>query len=232
MTLQEIDWQKAVRRGIYTVPEAARLVGTAPPKLQSWIEGNRGASAAPIIQRQLPRVGGRAVLGFLDLIEAKFIRHFTQWFSPQTIRKVSVKLRDLHDVDHPFAMDKRFRTDGRTIFMEFAETEEERRILNLMNDNFEMEQVIDQSLFDGIFYIRDIARHWFPDAGTGRVVIDPTICFGHPIIKDHRVPTRQLFEAYLAEGGIQQAAEEFEVDCDAVVQAVRFEQKLDLRALH
>ena len=65
MNLQAIDWQSAVRIGIYTVPEAARLVCTTPTKLRSWIEGNPRARAAPIIQRQLPRVGGHAVLGFL-----------------------------------------------------------------------------------------------------------------------------------------------------------------------
>ena len=232
MSLQEVDWQRAVRRGIYTVPEAARLVGATQPKLRSWIEGNRGARAAPIIQRQLPRVGGHVVLGFLDLIEAKFIRHFNTWFSPQTIRKVSVKLRERHDVDHPFAMDKRFRTDGKTIFMESAESDEELRILNLMNDNFEMEPIIRQSLFESIFYVEDIARHWIPDPDTDRVLVDPTICFGHPVIKEVRVPTRRLYDAYLVEGGIAQAAEEFNVDSDAVEQAVRFERTLDGHSVH
>ena len=226
MNLQEIDWQSAVRIGIYTVPEAARLVSTTPTTLRSWIEGNPRARAAPIIQRQLPRVGGHAVLGFLDLIEAKFIRHFTEWFSPQTIRKVSVRLRERHDVDHPFAMDSRFRTDGKTIFMESAESDNERRVLNLMNDNFEMEPIIGQSLFDSIFYVDDIARHWMPDTDTDRVLVNPAICFGHPAIKDIRVPTQRLYDAFLVEGGIAPAAEEFDVDCDAVKQAVRFEQKL------
>ena len=184
MNSQQINWQSAIRRGIYTIPEAARLVGTTQPKLRSWLEGNRGAHAAPIIQRQLPRVGGLAVLGFLDLIEAKFIRHFTTWFSPQTIRKVSLKLRERHDVDHPFAMDNRFRTDGKTIFVESTESDEERRVLNLMNDNFEMVPVIGQSLFDSIFYVRDVAQHWIPNPNTDRVRVNPTICFGHPVIWD------------------------------------------------
>ena len=232
MILQEINWQSAIRRGIYTVPEAARLVGTTQPKLRSWIEGNRGARAVPIIQRQLPRVGGSAVLGFLDLVEAKFIRHFTKWFSPQTIRKVSLKLRERHDVDHPFAMDNRFRTDGKTMFMESAESDEERRVLNLMNDNFEMEPVIGQSLFDSIFYVSDIAQHWTPNPDTDRVRVDPTICFGHPVIWDVRVPTRRLYDTFLVEGGVVQTAEEFEVDCDAVEQAVRFELSLGDTSIH
>ena len=58
-----------------------------------------------------------------------------------------MRLRERHDVDHPFAMNNRFRTDGKTIFMESAESDNERRVLNLMNDNFEMEPIIGQSLF-------------------------------------------------------------------------------------
>lgn len=171
-------------------------------------------------------------MGFLDLVEAKFVRHFTTWFSPQTIRKVSVKLRMRHDVDHPFAMDKRFRTDGRAIFMESAETDEELRVLNLMNDNFEMEPIIVQSLFDSIFYVDDIARRWTPDPDTERVIIDPTVSFGHPVIRDAWVPTRKLYDAFLVEEGIDEAAEEFGVDRDAVIQAVRFEQRLDGQTRH
>lgn len=229
---RELDWRIAVRNGIYTIPEAARLIGTTNPKLQSWIEGNPHAHAAPIIHRQIPRVGGRAVLGFLDLVEARFIRHFTTWFSPQTIRKVSVKLRERHDIDHPFAMDNRFRTDGKAIFIESAETDDERRVLNLMNDNFEMEPVIEQSLFDSIFYVDDLARRWSPDPEAGRVVVDPMICFGHPVIDEVWIPTRKLFDAFLVEGGVDEAAEEFGVDCDVVTQAVRFEQRLDGQTRH
>ena len=56
--------------------------------------------------------------------------------------------------------------------------------------------------------------------------MNPAICLGHPAIKDIRVPTQRLYDAFLVEGGIAPAAEEFDVDCDAVKQAVRFEQKL------
>ena len=101
------------------------------------------------------------MLGFLDLIESAFIRHFTAiGYSPQTIRKVARKLRDRHGVDHPFAMDKRFRADGRAIFEEVVADEGERRLVNLMNDNFEIVPVIEPTLFDQVFYVDDVAGEW------------------------------------------------------------------------
>lgn len=171
-------------------------------------------------------------MGFLDLVEARFVRHFTTWFSPQTIRQVALKLRDRHRVDHPFAMNKRFRTDGKAIFMESAETDDELHVLNLMNDNFEMKPVIHQSLFDSIFYVDDLARNWTPNPLTKRVIIDPVACFGHPAIKDFWIPTRKLYDAYLVEGSIGAVAEEYAIDESAVVQAVNFEQGLDGQPLH
>jgi hypothetical protein len=124
-----IDWDKVGRIGLYTVPMAAKLLGASGIKIRSWIDGYSNSDATPIIRRQLPPINGRTVLGFLDLIEARFVRHFDRLgLSPQSIRKVADKLRERHHTDHPFATNKRFRTDGKEIFMEIVETDEERKI--------------------------------------------------------------------------------------------------------
>ncbi len=228
MQANQFDWSSASEMGLYTIPMASRLIGVEPNKLRSWIDGYSQSDAQPIIHRQIPRVGGKTVLGFLDLMESRFIRHFqAHGFSPQTIRKVSGKLRARHDVDHPFAMDKRFRTDGRAIFMESVESDDERRVLNLMNDNFEMPEIIDRSLFDTVFYVDDLASYWHPlKEVTPLVVVHPKFSFGRPVIKDVWIPTAILHKAYIAEGSICATAEDFEVDGEAVRQAVQFEQEL------
>src|SRR5947199_2476764 len=144
-----IDWDKFGQVGLYTVSMAAKLLGESNTKVRSWIDGYANSGAQPIIRRQLPPINGKTVLGFLDLIEGRFVAHFDRLgLSPQSIRKVAEKLRHRHRTDHPFATNKRFSTDGKRIFMEIAETESERKILNLMNDNFEMGAVIEASLFD------------------------------------------------------------------------------------
>lgn len=211
--------------GLYTVSMASRLIGATPQLLHSWIDGYSQSEALPIIQRQLPRIGGKTVLGFLDLIEAKFVHHFrTLGLSPQTIRKVATKLSARHDIDHPFAMDHRFRTDGRAIFMETAESDEERKILNLMNDNFEIGDVIDRSLFKRILYASDLASRWHPNEITPDVIVDPKYAFGHPVVEGFYVPTKTLYDAFRIEGSAKNAAEEYDVSEDAVMQSVKFEQ--------
>jgi hypothetical protein len=120
----DIDWQEFSEGGLYTLSMAARLLAAKQEKVKSWVEGYGQSGAGPILIRQVPRIGGHTVLGFLDLIESAFIRHFMSiGYSPQTIRKVAIKLRDRHGVDHPFAMEKRFKADAKAIFEEVVTDE-------------------------------------------------------------------------------------------------------------
>lgn len=227
----KLNMDMILKTGGYPIPVAARLVDAKPAKLRSWIDGYGNSDAVPIIRRQLPPIGGRPVLGFLDLIEAMFIRHFNTWFSPQTIRRVAEKLRDKHDVQHPFAMDVRFRTDGKAIFLEEAQ-EDEIKVVNLMNDNFEMGEIIERSLFEDIFYVDDIARSWRPFKATPLVIVSPDVSLGKPVIEGAWVPTRTIFDAYFAEGSVREVAYEYGIAEDAVRQAVQFETELEGRVIH
>jgi uncharacterized protein (DUF433 family) len=219
--------------GLYTLPAAARLIAAEKRHLRSWVVGNSNSDAAPIIMRQLPDIGGNPVLGFLDLIETAFVRHFrVLGYSPQTIRKVAQKLRKRHDVEHPFAMDKRFRADGKAIFEESVADDGERKILNLMNDNFEISSVIEKSLFSQMLYAHDIAQQWHPSSTYKKVVLNPRIAFGEPVIEGAWIPTRTLYEAVHADGSIEEAADDFGVSADDVRQAFGWEKELDLRTLH
>lgn len=222
-----MDWDRIGQVGLYTVPMASKILGESGIKIRSWIDGYANSDAKPIIVRQLPPINGRTVLGFLDLIEARFVKHFDRLgLSPQSIRKVAEKLRARHHVDHPFATNKRFRTDGKSIMMETVETEEEKRILNLMNDNFEMGPVIEASLFDSILYADDLAYRWHPIRDLPRIVLDPKYAFGRPVVEHVWVPTDTLFGAFEAEKNAKNVAEDFEVDEEAVSQAIAFEKRL------
>jgi uncharacterized protein (DUF433 family) len=233
MTTEAVNWAEVADAGLYTVPMAARLLAATPTKVRSWVEGYGHSNAGPILIRQLPRAGGKTVLGFLDLIESAFIRHFREMgYSPQTIRKVALKLRDRHSIDHPFAMDKRFRADGKSIFEEVVSDEGERRLVNLMNDNFEILPAIEPSLFHQVFYVEDIARAWTPIAHHSRIVVNPKIAFGRPVVTDIWIPTEALFASYQVEGGVAGAAVEFGVSESDVLAAVNFEQELRTRTLH
>jgi uncharacterized protein (DUF433 family) len=232
-TAAPVEKHELTSVGLYTVSMAATLLHERSSRVRAWVEGQPNSEAEPIIHAQLPRIGPSTVLSFLDLIEARFVKHFCDLgLSPQSIRKVANKLRERHKTDHPFATNRRFRTDGKMVFMEVAETESEHRILNLMNDNFEMGEVIEKSLFEMILYADDLAYRWHPMRETPKVIIDPKFAFGRPVIEVVGVPTDVLYDAFMTGGGYEDAAEEFEVSEDDVRQAVQFERALVERVFH
>jgi|GEM_PF-1802490 len=231
--MHHYDWAKLAETGIYTIPFAARLLSAKPEKVRSWVEGYGRGNVAPILMRDGPRVGDKTVLSFLDLVESAWVRHFRgMGYSAQTIRKVAIRLRDRHKTDHPFAWDKRFRGDGKTIFEEEVTDEGEKRLLNLMNDNFELADVVEPSLFEQIFYVNDLASEFTPLREHQRIICNPKIAFGRPIVRDTWVPTAKLYKSYLIEGGAAEVADEFNLPLTDVKAAVRFEKDLNGRTLH
>ncbi|MBV9235778.1 MAG: DUF433 domain-containing protein [Xanthobacteraceae bacterium] len=110
--------------------------------------------------------------------------------------------------------------------METVETEQEKRILNLMNDNFEMGPIIEPSLFSSILYADDLAYRWHPIPDLFRVVLDPMYSFGRPVIEHAWVPTDTLSTAFDADHSATSIADDFNIDQEAVEQAVAFEEIL------
>lgn len=227
------DWDRFLDAGLYTVPMAARLIAAQQNKVRSWIESYPSSKAPPIIRRELPQVGGKTVLGFLDLIETAFIRHFSSLgYSPQTIRRVAEKLRERHKIEHPFAMGKRFRADGKSIFEEVVDDAGEQKLLNLMNDNFVIGPVVEQSLFNQILYVDDLARRWAPMQQFPQIVVDPKVAFGKPIVESKGVPSALIYSDYLNFQDAAEVAEEYGLSEADTLAAIGFELELNRRALN
>lgn len=214
--------EAALDGGLYTVPQAARILGTSHGKVRSWLEGYSNSEATPIIRSKIERPDKGLVLSFLDLVEGAWVQHFLDLgYSPQTIRKVAEKLRARTDFAHPFASKRRFLADGKSIFEESIGEEGEARILNLMNDNFTMGPIIQQSLFDRIFYVRDVATQFQPLSATPDVILYPKVANGRPVLRDVWVPTEALYSAYLAEDGdVEAVADDFRVSPVQVNEAI------------
>ena len=163
---------------------------------------------------------------FLALVEARFVARFRKHgLSLQTVRKVARKLRDAYELEHPFA-ERRFRTDGRKVMMEEAADDGERRLIDIMTDEFGFPSVIEPSLFDTVVYIDDIAASLRPFDEFPNVIIDPRFALGRPVVAPGHIPTETLAAAFLAEGEIDAVAEWYGTNRDSVTQAVAFEQRL------
>src|SRR6266581_9352815 len=110
--------------GICTVRDAARLTDVSTGRIRRWLRGYRyrsrkkAYSSPPLWQGQWQPIDHNLALGFLDLIEVRFVDAFLKaGISWTTLRQARERAEELFKVSHPFCTN-RFVTDGREIFVE------------------------------------------------------------------------------------------------------------------
>jgi uncharacterized protein (DUF433 family) len=217
--------------GAYTVPEAARLLKIPSVNIRRWIGGynfqhhDGTRRMPPLWKSQLPIIGEHLELGFRDLIELMFVGEFLKaGLTIQVIRHCLEEAKKVISDHHPFST-RRFKTDGRTIFVEGIRESGEIQLLDLKKRQYTFKDVIEQSFKD--LDIEDNAvTSWRPFRGRKSIVIDPQRSFGQPIAADFGVPTAVLAQAVLSEGSIGSVARLYEVPTRVVKDAVAFEHAL------
>lgn len=216
--------------GIYSIPQAAALLGIHPARLRVWVRGSAGALGRPLIRSELPRVQGRVALSFVNLIEAKFIELFaSKGVSVRSMRYMAKEAERFLQHPHPFATDWIFKTDGKKIFVEAAERAGDPCLYDLKGHNFAMHGILAKEFMDDVqFSAAGIADAWFPRIDIApHVRVSPKVAFGSPALEGSGVPTEALHAALKAEGGdVATVAAWFDVSESDVIEAARFEDAL------
>jgi uncharacterized protein (DUF433 family) len=194
--------------GIYTVPEAARIARVRPARIRRWLKGHD-------------------YLDFRDLIEVRFVDAFrSHGVSWKTLRLAAERASEILQDPHPFST-RRFKTDGRKIFAELVSETGEELLLDLVKSQYGFRQIIGPYLYEGLeFDDSKGAVRWYPLPGSRRVVIDPAVSFGQPIVHPEAVPTAILAKATRVEQSVDRVARWYEVDPQAVQDAVEYEELL------
>jgi len=223
--------------GLYTLTDAARLLRVRPSTLRNWVNGytyrteERTVHQRPVVFRRFDE----PLLTFHEFVELLFVKLFREeGVSMQAIRKAAAAASHLFDTPYPLAV-KRFDTDGKLLFATLEEeakgdSKSERIVHELGKGQVMFDSVI-RPFFRHLDYrgVAEAIRYW-PAEGQRWIVLDPERAFGQPIDAETGVPTRVLYEAYLAtQEDATKAARSFEVPLGAVEHSVRFECEL-LRA--
>ena len=220
----------ATAGGFYTVKEAARLLNISQPsRVTAWLQGRVKTSTGPVIERQYLPIEAVQELGFLDLLEVRFIDYFrNQGVSLQSLRKAAQTARREWKLSHPFATSKaKFLTDRKSIFQATANETHDPVLLNLVSRQFAMYVVLEDLLDRGLTFdlTTGLAQEWhpkpldFPD-----IAVNPFVAFGQPTVKPAGVPTSAILKIWQAENGNYSAvADWFEIDVDQTKQAIEFE---------
>jgi hypothetical protein len=185
--------------GFYTAAEAARLVGTPPRNIRRWLTGYsyQGRHMPPLWEPQLPQFEEGLEIGFRDLIELRFVDAFVKaGVGLKAIRNCLSYVRECVRDDRPFST-RRFRTDGRTIFLEGLKQSGESELFDLKRRQFVLPNVIERT-FKDLDLEDDAVVRWRPFRGKRSIVIDPERAFGQPIAERYGVPTAVLADAVAA----------------------------------
>src|SRR5207247_5317339 len=131
------------------VPEAARLTRVSTGRIRRWLRGYRYISrkkayvSPPLWHGQLKPIKSALALGFLDLIEVKFVDAFVQaGVSWDMIHKARDKAADsFRGESHPFCT-RKFATNGRKIFVELHEEHGEPSLIEVERSQTRFEDIL------------------------------------------------------------------------------------------
>lgn len=218
--------------GLYTVAEASTLLQEAPRNIRRWLGGytykRRGEehSMPPLWTSDIGKVDDSLELSFRDLIELRFVKAFLDaGIGLLAVRNCLAYARECVESDRPFSSG-RFRTDGRTIFLESLAGSDDPKLIDLKSRQYVLKQIIERS-FKDLDIEDDAVARWRPYKGRASIIIDPTRSFGQPIASRSGVPTVVLADAVEAEGSVVRVSRLFDVAEAVVRDAVRFQAHLE-----
>lgn len=218
--------------GLYSVADAARIIGVTPSTLRSWLASHANAVQMEANARQ-PASARRhdedLALTFVELVEFLFVARFRQvGVKLSVIREAAERAAADFGTPYPFASE-RFATDGAALFAALADcTDKAAGRDDTLHGQRAFEQTV-RPFFAQFDYGEDqfAARFW-PRQRDGRVVLDPRRAFGQPIDAETGVPTAVLYDAVVAnpEDDVATIARWFAVPVAAVDAAVTYERSL------
>jgi uncharacterized protein (DUF433 family)/DNA-binding transcriptional MerR regulator len=217
---------KLLGQGIYSIPEAAHIVGLQANRVRRWVKGyqsSEGYLHQPVVPPELPEIEDKVALSFHDLLELHFIKAFiSEGVKLPAIRKAAKLAAEILGVEkHPFVR-LEFKTDRKDIMQAI-----DQQMLNLNKSQYEFEGIITQSLFKGFVYSNKLARAWHPSTSESSVILNPEIALGKPTIENTSIRTRAIFHTWQAEGrNVKLVAGMFSLRPKQVREAVSFEQRM------
>jgi len=218
-----------VNLGVYTIPEAARFTRVSRFRIRRWLRGyrvsKRNKNYRPLWHGQFPPLDGKLALGFLDLVEIKFVDCFLQqgvtW---DMIHKARDKAAQLFPGEtHPFCT-RRFMTNGQQIFVQLHDETGAQSLLDLATSQQLFSGIVAPLLTELEFGDGDILERWWPCGRKCGVALDPRRSFGQPMLFKEGIPTRVLARSAGA-NTIEEVARWYEIDVQSVRDALQFEEQ-------
>ncbi len=209
-------------RAIFTLRETAGYLDVPRSNIQRWARPSEAKH--PLITCFPPR-GREATVPFIGFAEAFVLSSFRRAGVPlQRIRPAVEVLEKEIGVDHALAS-KRLYTDGAEVLFDYANKRGEREVMDLVVVRTQQRQ------FSGVVkdYLKRIhygGDGWadsvrLPTYGNARVIVDPKVAFGLPIVSHGGARVEDLVDRFQAGDSVAEIATDFSVPPDEVEDVIR-----------
>lgn len=218
--------QAVLGLGAYSFAEAAKLIGLRQGRVREWFRGRPTSfKRTPVFQGDFEPVDGDYALSFLDLVDVYVAGQLREHgVSLQTLRRVYSRLQKDLDTAHPFCR-KELLSDGRVVFTRGLDTAGQEELMEVLTRQKVFPKIILPFLkridYDAATIL---AKRWHI---ADRIVVDPAICFGKPVVEAVGIPTAILAAAYHAnDDDAELVGEWYNVHPDHVLAAAAFEDHM------
>ena len=178
--------------------------------------------------RHYPAENTGSGISYLELIEIAVVATFRALnVPPGNIAKTRSYMAQTFNAEFPFA-EYRFKTDGCHLLMKLADVEP---ILPATTDDLIVADAGGQLGWNAMMVDRllefdydleyELALQWFAAGRESRVVIDPRVSYGAPVVKG--IPTWALKGRWKAGESISDIQEDFNLELHEVVDGLKFE---------
>ena len=206
----------------YRVGDAARYARTAAQSVTYWHYGGGGLGATLPGSHQR-----RRPLSYMELVEVAFVAFFRSiGVSLQRIRNARIYAAQNLNAEYPF-IEYRWQSEGFHLLMDFAQFKDTDDFKVIIADRGGQLGWKDMMLEKFAEFDYDSigddhwALRWHPAGRQSKVLIDPRISFGAPIVEG--LPTWVLKGRWNAKEDVDEMTEEFGISREAVVQGLQFE---------
>lgn len=212
-------------KGVYGFTEASRLAGVDSVNTRRWFLGRADTDSEPVLRSDIPSVGNRHAVSFLDLVDLRVVGQFRRFgITMPTIRRVYGRLAEQVGTRHAFA-----HTDlcvcGKTVLQRMVDEDGVEELREVLTGQKAMPKILEKFLRDIEYGEADgLAARWHIASG---VMIDPQRNFGKPISVRTGAGTSVLALAYRAnDRDAELVASLFDTSPQAVLEAAEFEESI------
>ena len=207
---------------LYTIPEAARLLGVPTSTFDMWTR--RGPGTGPRGLVTTVRGSGRGpAVPFVGLVEGMVAAAFRRaGVSMQHIRKSLTAIESTIGLEHALASRKLY-TDGAAIVYNYAQREDDEELLAVVVSGQRVFSPIVSDYLKRITYADDqfAMRLVLPITKEQLIVADPRRAHGRPLFLRGGAPMEDVIDRFRAGESFRSVARDFDLRPEDVEEVIR-----------